>query len=53
MQGQFSERVMVNLTAEQREGLDDVAYEKSDPGQRVSRSSVVREAVAEYLDEGE
>lgn len=51
MQGQFSERIAVSLTSEQREGLDDIAYEKSEPGRRVSVASVAREAIAEYLDE--
>lgn len=51
MQGQLSERIMVNLTPEQREQLDDVAYERSEPGQRVSVASVAREAIIEYLNE--
>lgn len=51
MQGQFSERIAVSLTPEQREQLDDIAYERSEPGQRVSVASVAREAIAEYLNE--
>lgn len=42
---------MVNLTPEQREQLDDIAYGRSEPGERVSRASVAREAISEYLDE--
>lgn len=51
MQGQLSERIAVSLTPEQREELDDIAYERSEPGQRVSVSSVAREAISEYLNE--
>lgn len=50
MKGQYSERIAVSLTPEQRKELDDVAYERSEPGQRVSVSSVAREAISEYLD---
>lgn len=53
MQGQYSGRITISLTPEQREGLDDVAYQKSEPGQQVPVSSVVREAIVQYLEEKE
>ncbi len=51
MQGQYVEDIRVRLTPEQREQLDTIAHERSEPGDKETLSSVVREALSEYLDE--
>lgn len=51
MKGQYSERIAVSLTPERREELVNIAYERSEPGDRTSISSVAREAIEEYLNE--
>lgn len=51
MQGQYVEDIRVRLTPEQREQLDKIAHERSEAGDRETLSSIVRQAIAEYLNE--
>lgn len=53
MQGQYVEDIRVRLTPEQREELDKIAHERSEPGDRETLSSVVRQAISNHLDENE
>lgn len=50
MKGQFEEDIRVRLSLEQREKLDAIAYERSEPGNRETLSNVVRDAISDYLD---
>ncbi|WP_394340604.1 ribbon-helix-helix domain-containing protein [Natrinema ejinorense] len=40
----------VSLPDEMIDEVDEIAYERSEPGDSVSRSEVIREAIGEYLD---
>ncbi|WP_172704571.1 CopG family ribbon-helix-helix protein [Natrinema thermotolerans] len=40
----------VSLPDEMIDEVDELAYERSEPGDSVSRSEVIREAIEEYLE---
>ncbi|GAB3669601.1 CopG family ribbon-helix-helix protein [Halopiger thermotolerans] len=40
----------VSIPDEMIEEVDEIAYERSEPGNSVSRSEIIREAINEYLE---
>ncbi|WP_226040814.1 ribbon-helix-helix protein, CopG family [Natrinema sp. DC36] len=40
----------VSIPDEMIEEVDEIAYERSEPGDSVSRSEIIREAIDEYLE---
>ncbi|WP_226479128.1 CopG family ribbon-helix-helix protein [Natrinema amylolyticum] len=40
----------VSIPDEMIEDVDEIAYERSEPGNSVSRSEIIREAIEEYLE---
>lgn len=43
----------VSLPDEMIDRVDEIAYERSEPGESVSRSEIIREAIDEYLERNE
>lgn len=43
----------VSIPDEMIKEVDEIAYERSEPGDSVSRSEVIREAIKEYLERQE
>lgn len=46
-------RVTVAVSDSMKSSLNDIAYELSEPGDRVTSSEVVREAIADYVEKFE
>jgi predicted DNA-binding protein len=46
----LNKELRIRVTEEKRKRIEKIAHERSEPGDRVSLSDVLREAIDEYLD---
>ncbi|WP_226041542.1 ribbon-helix-helix domain-containing protein [Natrinema sp. DC36] len=46
----FDDDVRVRITSERRKRLEQIAHARSEPGETVTPSHIVREALDEYLE---
>jgi len=47
--GRYDDDVRARISSEMTERLEQLALDRSEPGDRVTSSDLLREAVAEYL----
>lgn len=47
----FDDDVRVRITSERRERLEEIAHARSEPGETVTPSHIVREAIDDYLEQ--
>lgn len=51
MSGEYPEQVNARVSEETKEKLEQLEYQRSEPGEIVTKSELVREAVVRFLEE--